>query len=148
MANTTTTSRADQLAEAIADAINTEAWSEPFEAAVIHTPTADLADLADLRLDVMTGAHTREQLTRGGATRHTYEMEIAIRQRLEPATEAERIARLKSLAADLADWLDDLRPDDGAAFVDSITDAGPSLRQLEEFRAYVHVLTVTVAEIA
>jgi hypothetical protein len=146
MAHTTTKSRHQQIAEAIADAINAASWNEPFTAELIDTPTADLADLADLSVAVLTGAHRREQMNRAGATRHEYEIEVAIRQALEPTTEEERISRLKALAADLADWFDNLRPD-GAAFITDITDPGPSLRQLEEFRAYVHVLTITIAEL-
>lgn len=135
--------RIDEIAAAVVDLINGGRWPERVLAEKVDRTTLELSELANLRIHVVTGSTKREAFTRG-AKRREYEIQIGFRQHL-PADEAPRILALKRLVELMAEAIDDNQPFP-TVIVDSVTDSGPSIETINDYRTYLQVITATYYE--
>jgi len=143
--------RLTDIADAIAAELHAapeETFAAPFAAGRRCVPLVDLADLAGLHVTVVPAARSMATATRGSAS-DEIAADIAVQQRVNPASIDDEVAGLLGLIEQIADYLRGrpLAAAPGAAWISTVHEPPYEPDHLLDHNLFTGVLRVTYRQL-
>ena len=130
------------IADALADALNSKEFSVEFEAVRDYRPVLELQDMKTLHVSVVPKGVTMAPADRN-RVQHDVEVDVLVQKKLD-AGDAEELDALMSLVEEIAGFLKFKRLESlGASWVKTANEPIYAPDHLSELRQFTSVLTLT-----